>query len=195
MPEPSPLITPPVQGEERPLRWASGDEGGFERVLPISAGKAALGPAGSEPLARDLGNNSVVALALASEKSGRLCGRTPTPSRGGRGSPAPAPGQRRCWLQHLLLAGSGLAAPLGCSSPEQAGAAWSGSSPAAQVTQNQIFCLETLPRLGGTMKVSINRQHLSQTCAEERTVWLDVGSWRCLLTSGGISSSFQRLMQ
>lgn len=52
---------------------------------------------------------------MASEKSGRLCGRTPTPSRGGRGSPAL--GQRRCWLPRSLLGSSGSAAPQGPSSP------------------------------------------------------------------------------
>lgn len=45
------------------------------------------------------------------------------------------------------------------------------------------------------MKVSINRQHLLQTSAVEWTIWLNVGSWRCLLTSGGISSSYQNLMR
>lgn len=57
------------------------------------------------------GHNSAVSCALASEKQGRLGRRTPTPSRGGRGSLAP--GQRRCWIPRLLPGSFGSAAPKG----------------------------------------------------------------------------------
>lgn len=164
----------------------------MEEFCLVPTGKPALSPAGSEPLARGMeggGNNSAVICALASEKSGRC---TPTPSRGGRGSPAPE--QRLCLLPCSLRDGSGSAVPKGPSSPpkksQSCAVRESTSSPSYLESS---FLPQNCPK--GQCGCEAEQEFLLQTRVKEPNTWLGVGSRRCSLSSGGIGGSFQHHAQ